>query len=486
MKKRVLLSAASTVLLVSVLAACGSTAEQTPETDNTVKESVTAQEETEKTDLYQQLRGLDFGGAEVPMLLRDEYVYEFISEKENGDLVNDAVFARARAVEEMLNVKLQYRSAPGNVKQKVEFTGLYRNSILAADDSYSLVASAANYMLPLTAEGLFANLTETENVHTDSPWYPKGYIDNMSIEGKLFLTATSASVNLVENMCVLFFNKNLTEALGFEEPYALVREGKWTLEKLEEMVQNCYQDLNGNSKADTEDRIGYLTYSNMVNAQAYGMGLSYFDHDETGMLHYKTSLTEHDINVYNRLRDFLNTAGEVYNYDNPKGTALAAAEEMVVFWESGNTLFMPQVLSCAQQMRGTGFDYGILPMPKYDEAQKTYMSYVLENVTVMGISPITDTARAGAVLEALSIGGYEDIAPAYFDIALKDKYARDADTAEMLDIIRSSIVFKYPMMQGFVPLNVFSKTDPVSAYLEQAAQTENTFNTLVEGWKSLE
>ena len=44
----------------------------------------------------------------------------------------------------------------------------------------------------------------------------------------------------------------------------------------------------------------------------------------------------------------------------------------------------------------------------------------------------------GAVCEALGYYGMTDVVPTWYEIALKEKYTRDEDTKEMVDLIRSS------------------------------------------------
>ena len=50
---------------------------------------------------------------------------------------------------------------------------------------------------------------------------------------------------------------------------------------------------------------------------------------------------------------------------------------------------------------------------------------------------------AGAVMEALSSEKYSSVAPAYFEIALKVKYAHDNESAVMYDLIRNAMFFDF-------------------------------------------
>ena len=47
----------------------------------------------------------------------------------------------------------------------------------------------------------------------------------------------------------------------------------------------------------------------------------------------------------------------------------------------------------------------------------------------------------GAVLEALAYESRETVIPAYYDIALKGKYARDPESVEMLDLIFAGRIY---------------------------------------------
>lgn len=47
------------------------------------------------------------------------------------------------------------------------------------------------------------------------------------------------------------------------------------------------------------------------------------------------------------------------------------------------------------------------------------------------------------MLEALAAQSYRTVTPAYYDVALKNRYSRDADTAEMIDLIRSSAILNF-------------------------------------------
>ena len=96
-------------------------------------------------------------------------------------------------------------------------------------------------------------------------------------------------------------------------------------------------------------------------------------------------------------------------------------------------------------MRASDADFGILPIPKYEEAQDKYYSMVSRYITGLPSIPITLTGEkldeVGLVLEALSAESYYTLIPEYIETSLKTKNSRDAESADMLDIIINNRVF---------------------------------------------
>lgn len=456
----------------------------TEDTQENIVDIVTTAPET--VDLYAALREVDGSGQTVTMLLRSEFSYEFDAEEATGETIQDTVYARNLATEELLNIHLDYHAVPGSFSNQAQFIGAFNDSVLANDNSYALVACAANYMLPQTAKGYFRNLLSTPSLSMDKPWYAQKYIESMTVQDRLYLTAGSASMNLLENMCVLFFNKDLMADFGYDLPYTQVSEGKWTFDALETLVKNTYVDTNGNGTSDPEDTLGYLTYGNMVNAQTVSMGHAYIRTDADGIPHYAETLSERSIDIYTKVEAFVNQLDGTYFYNDTANDALTATENMLTIWRGGQVLFFPQVLSTAAKMREDEFDFGILPLPKYDTDQSSYATFVLENVTVMGIPSYMTDPIAGQTLEALSIYGYTTLSPVYYDVVLKEKYSRDADTKTMLDLILEAVTFEYPLNTQFMANCIKNGNPLVSTFEKEQKSFANQFDSIVDGWLALE
>ena len=49
----------------------------------------------------------------------------------------------------------------------------------------------------------------------------------------------------------------------------------------------------------------------------------------------------------------------------------------------------------------------------------------------------------GVVAENLAAYSYKTVVPAFYDVALKTKYARDVESSDMIDIIREGATFNF-------------------------------------------
>jgi hypothetical protein len=93
-------------------------------------------------------------------------------------------------------------------------------------------------------------------------------------------------------------------------------------------------------------------------------------------------------------------------------------------------------------MRNMIDEFGVVPIPKYDESQEEYKTLLHDQFTVVSI-PTTVTGdrldMVSAVLEALGSAGYRVVRPVYYEDTLRTKIAQDPQSAEMMDIIVEGI-----------------------------------------------
>lgn len=177
--------------------------------------------------------------------------YEYMIEKVTGEVVNDAVFARNLAVEELLNVKFNFVSA-ANWSGGDPFYNLIRKDIAAGDRTYDIVNGLNCYTTLLLFEGNFRRMDNIETIDFSHPWGVPG----ITLDGsdRVYFAFSDASLSLYKDLYVMFFNKTIIENNSLDDPYELVNSGKWTIDAFVSMGSAASRDLNGDGAIKPGER----------------------------------------------------------------------------------------------------------------------------------------------------------------------------------------------------------------------------------------
>lgn len=90
-------------------------------------------------------------------------------------------------------------------------------------------------------------------------------------------------------------------------------------------------------------------------------------------------------------------------------------------------------------------DFGVIPAPKYDEKQDQYYAN-MANGELATLPRSYDPERidnVGTLLEAMSFYTQYNVIPVYKDVVLDLKVSRDADSAEMLDLVFAGVTYDF-------------------------------------------
>ena len=448
----------SLILLSAMLFSCGSKvpAETDDVTSTTSVDeivsgtSATTPAETEPPvdpATVDELPELDFNGEDFVISVQDYGGYigaDLFTENLTGEIVNDAIYTKNQIVEDRLNIHFVYDSFTHNWGDRANYISRIRASVMSDDAEYDLLSGLGYFIPGFTAEGLLTEMSDLPYLNMDKVWWNHKFMEEASVDGKYYFVTGDASLSLIKAMFCYFVNLDLYDELDLQDDlYQLVYDGKWTVDKVAEIGASVYADLNGNAQIDSEDRHGLLLYG---NNQTTGF-LEACDVDivsrENGEFRFVFG-NEHNANVVQRMCKFLHeSSGIHYVWQMPSSDKNAETVNESPF-RHGNMLMTGGWLTHADSFRDLDFKYGILPYPKFDEAQEEYLTTTLTSYTVFAIpSNCRQPERAAAVLEAMAVESYRSVTPAYFETTLKVKYASDDDTAKMFDLIRENISFDF-------------------------------------------
>ncbi|MBE6657142.1 MAG: hypothetical protein E7604_01730 [Ruminococcaceae bacterium] len=444
-----------TAMLTASLASCGDAADSmiTPPDDlpadsnNTIETSV----ETEEPDALEQrmlvddgLPEQDFGGRTFRILGDEEYEDYYIMQEETGDVLDDAIFLRNAVVSERFNVVIE-----ANVIEEGRLTGTLKNSVMAGDDEYQLFAGHIIYAGNAVSQGIYYNWYDMPHIDFTKPWWSQSTVEDLTYDDKAFLAMGDFALSTVDSTYCMYYNKQIAAEYDLPDMYALVNDGKWTIDTLAEYTKQVYKDLNGNGQEDDGDLYGFAMWPRSpvnVFLWAFGEKLGKKQDDGTVVMDY---FNEKVIELYQKLIDFCwNTEGTFMDLKSPTGSNTQnIAFDMFL---NNQVLFQPNTFKvAATALRDFETDYGIIPYPKWDEAQDAYYTMVDGGHEGLAIPlSVGDLEFTGILVEALNAESYKRTVPTFYDIVLKAKGSRDEESVAMLDMIFDGRVFDFGYVFG--------------------------------------
>lgn len=437
MKTKIILALLLAIASAASITACGQdggTKDTEAGDGTTVSDSVS--EEASDTGISDGLPEKNYGGRTFTVATDDYMVDDYMSDGETGDIINDAVYRRNTAIEDRFGIKLEVISD--------SYTGMstkINQMIQSGDDSFDLIAQHACTAGTIAINGGFMNWYDIPYVDLEKPWWSKNANKELSYKNKaIYLAGGDYALSLTSYMYAFFFDKVAVEDYGMtpEYLYGLVRDGKWTLDTVADVTKDIYKDLNGNDERDIEDFYGIVSSTRSpLNTFMWSCDNPIMKADSDGipqLVYYqdKTSaIVEKVMGLF-----FDNTGGYTDKNKYTLGDDLFAV---------GRAMMVPSTFSGAMKnFRENKNPFGVLPYPKYDEAQTNYYTMSDGSHALLSV-PVTvkDTEFTGIITEALCAESWKNVVPKYYETVLKVKLADDADTSEMIDIIGGGLVFDY-------------------------------------------
>ena len=440
---------AAVILLNLLIPACmagGDTnAETTQAADilqpDEVKESKSKEAETERFN--PNLPDISFGGYEFRATISTNNVYgpfDLTVAEETGDTVDDAIYKRNLYIEDKYDVVFKQTEINGwDLLQNT-----FKKSVLSDSDDFDLCMLVERYAFFLAADGYLLSAEQMAYVDLTKPWYAQDMNNVTSMNGKHYLIFSDECTNMYGLSVALLFNKTIIRNLMMEDPYGLVKSGKWTYDKFFGMCRSAVADLDGDGAMTDRDRYGVLSQENWLPTNFWvSAGVETVVKDSEGLFQLNLEGNEKLLQVLNIAREGLFGGEKIYfNYGLDKVTTFTQRGDVYGFtdlgfqmFESDLGLFYSTLINTIPALRSMDTDFGILPFPKLDENQERYITRNGGGMLKLAPKNASNPERTGIILEALAAESKNTTIPAYKEINLKTKFTRDDESAEMLDIM---------------------------------------------------
>jgi hypothetical protein len=316
-----------------------------------------------------------------------------------------------------------------------------RKVVNSGDDVYDMaiinLRANGKDALEIAAEGGLVNLAQQEQIDFAGGYWDKNAADSFTVNGKCYVGI--GDITLADEMLVsaIVYNKAVASKYSIGDLYGLVDSGEWTLEAMFEMVKNVGEDVGNDSVFDGTDYYGYLGEARTLDHLWFASGETMTHRNSDGTL-YVDLVSDRSVTVIEKIFNFMNN-NRSFGYWNMNKTIYG-------MFINDQTLFQSTTMRpIVEQLRSSGKDYGILPMPKYDKDQEKYHVYQNPDLCLCAVIPITckDAQMSGTVMEALCYYGKQILYPAIYEILLQSKVAQDYQSCRMLDLIYGNRVWDW-------------------------------------------
>lgn len=309
---------------------------------------------------------------------------------------------------------------------------------IAAGD---LLCYSAETTAALWAAGLLTDLNTLPYFDIQTGCYDAAFATSLQTGNSVYLLP-DPSAQSYDRAYVLFYDRALVTAAGLPFPEEAVKNGTWTFAMFQQyaeavaasvMERSSYDlqtDIFGYSSTDNTDLLPYLLWC--------AQGLPLFAQQETGSVGYVydaeqlSELTESLVGLY----------GSACLYPLDGTDAYQAFEEGRLGFLFAELEYIKELYANAER------DYGILPLPKRDEAQEEYICPIGVSGGVFSAPALmSDAARSGLGLTAICAAGGALLQEAEKQTYIT-LYARDNNQTCMLEMTMDSIAFDFGWVYG--------------------------------------
>ena len=442
--KKTLALVLALLMLVPTFASCS---EQTSDEDTSTTTTPTAgeeeivPEETEEPDPFEEI---DFDGREFRFYTSVDETDATNADKfirglgeTNGEIVNDAVYARNLFVSELLGITLKFTEANFSYSNH---EASIKSLVMAGADEFDVITQDLMALSGLASGNYLRNVYNTKVMDYDKVyWYGEAMRDLQFVEGGMYMLLGDYFTDCLASAHALFANESiLNDNYGSTEYInEMVFDGKWTIDNMVSICETVARDTNGDGQMTEGDLFGYTcigTWGSAIPALV-GTGVQYVERTEDGIAY-----------CYNNERSvkILEQLNKMY-WNNGTLTSIAdyTAAGLRQVFANGQTVIMGyNRIGDLENLRDIEFGVGIIPYPKLDEVQENY------------VTSLHDTTEAGAILSTLPVDSEEfvhtclevfaretnkQVIPQWYENALKVKYVDGQDDAKMIDLIHDTI-----------------------------------------------
>jgi len=439
MKKITALLLLALLVLVPVLTACNDPA------DTNVSKDVSQEPEGPVFPLEKR----DFNGTTVTILTIEQGRHKFgemqfaPTEELTGNVINDVVAERNNFIEENYGIKIEI-IAEAYPNEKID------DMLATGMDTYDVIVGDVYNMIPKITSGAFHKLDDL--LLLENEWWDQSSIELLSASGDTYVVAGDALIGDDMFTYLFLFNKDMYENNGLIDQYGtmydMVDNGEWTYDRLYTIAKAVSQPDPDGKWTNVNCTYGLLGDAYGSTMMVAGSGLSTVERTEDGFNF--TVGSQKSFDVFGKVQEIMGDP-----------TACCYVEQIPESWsgissifKNGRGLYYLTVANGIVTIRDgateeEGVNFGVVPIPKFNEEQKDYYSGINAYQSEVLAIPSTNDENLDATVYALEALAFYSHSPstgkslreAFYETTLKLQAVESDDDARMLDIAFSNRIY---------------------------------------------
>ena len=463
---------------------------------------------------------LDFEGDTLKILHRDSLPVqrEWYKDVAEDDL-DEVIAMRNEAVAETLNVKVAYEAMGSSLYEDClnQFTTAIKEDVDNDFHNYDIVANYAYAGANVAVRDYIANLADKSvfpYFEFSLPCWNQAIVNTTLINDQLYYITGDINLSTFDKTMVIFLNKKMyNDKKDANDPVDLqdlALEGYDSVNKVGQAGGFTYDDLyrwstvwednNGESGSQHDDfhaiSAGYGSIP--LDAMPYAWDLEFLVEEADGSHSYNIVGNDKISTAVDMAKalfsgasgsDRVALAEGVGNWNNTTGCTMGGYSEPITHFANDTSLFAIHLLYCTADdnvmLREMESEFGLLPIPKFDEEQENYGTTAHDAYTLMTVidhsesSEKTKGEQISGYLQLSSEESYTNVRGYYINEIVKQKYFGLTDSVEksqqIFDIIADNVEFTFISIYAPQLNNVLN-----SCWREVVTESNNVSATTAE------
>ena len=394
----------------------------------------------------------------------------FTRDESSAGTINDAVRRRDEFLREKYGANIRVRTEKAN-----KIVDELRAANASGTEFCDMLSISAKDTVNLYLEGLLCDMNSLPDFNPENEYFNENNATSLALNSEFYILA-DPSTRYFNEIYTMFFNRDLVLASGCENPETLAAQGKWTWDKFSEIEKTVAAEVVNKEIAElATDVFGFSAY---YSANNYGQVM----YVSCGMPMI-TNTYKNEIDFSLEVDKAVEIGKYLFRINDSKARLPYEGDIASNAFKNGRLAFFTNKLGYIGALRdGTkkGSEFGLLPMPKYNEQQEGYHCLVDPAARVISVPKTVVYKEAdhkrfvGAVISGMCAVSGKTVKEAFLSDTII-KSLNDNEEAVMLKIVVESATFDFCTVYGSKITTVHNATvNAINEYIDVGSDMRNT------------